>query len=178
MAYIDQQVILSSHANILDSRNSALSFMIGSNSDWLAFKAWSLKSRKVISVYAHHVDLWSFTQSAISVPNRRKGLTSDRTHDQRTNAYKSVRGSWLTSLAIILFTRIAPCIKSKGAPNQCSTHLLLFSAHASSCTKSTELHRYMLQIYYFINQVLKVFVAQQVSSSMVWLYPKPRERVC
>jgi hypothetical protein len=157
MTYIDQRVILSSHANILDSRNSALSFMIGSNIDWLTFKAWSLKSRKTISVYAHHDDLWSFVQSAISVPDQRKGLTSDRTHDQRTNAYKSVRGSWLTSLAIILFTRIAPCIKSKGAPNQRFTHLLLFLAHASPCTKSNELHRYMLQIYYFINQVFKSF---------------------
>jgi hypothetical protein len=69
---------------------------------------------KVINVYAHHDDMRNFTQLAISVPDRRKGLTFDRTHNQRTNVYKSVRGSSLTSLTIILFTRVAPRIKSKG----------------------------------------------------------------
>jgi hypothetical protein len=73
----------------------------------------------------------------------------------------------------MLFTRIAPHTKSKGAPDQRFTHLLLFLACASPHTKSKELHRYVLQIYYFINQV---FTAQEVSSSMIWLYPKPRER--
>jgi hypothetical protein len=157
MAYIDQRVILSLHANILDFRQSALSFMIGSNNDRSAFKAWSPEPRKVISVYAHHDDLWSFAQLAISVPDRRKGLTSDHKHDQRTNAYKSIRGSWLMSLTIILFTRIAPRTKSKGAPDQRSTHLLLLSARASPRTKSKVLHMYVLQIYYFINLVFKSF---------------------
>jgi hypothetical protein len=132
-------------------------FMIRSNSDWSAFKAWSPKPRKVISVYAHHDDLWSFVQLAISIPDRRKGLTSDRTHGQWTNAYKSARGSWLMSLTIIPFTRVAPRTKSKGAPDRHFTHLLLLSARASSCTKSEGLHRYVLQIYYFINQVFKSF---------------------
>jgi hypothetical protein len=68
---------------------------------------------KAINVYAHHDDMRNFTQLAISVPDRCKGLTSDRTHNQRTNAYKSVRGSSLTSLTIILFTRVAPRIKNK-----------------------------------------------------------------
>jgi hypothetical protein len=156
-AYIDQRVILSLHANILDFRQSALSFMIGSNSDRSAFKARSPEPRKAISVYAHHDDMWSFAQLAINVSNRRKGLTSDRTHGQRTNTYKSVRGSWLTSLTIILFTCVAPHIKSKGASDQRSTHLLLLSARASPRTKSKGLHRYVLQIYYFINQVFKSF---------------------
>jgi hypothetical protein len=175
--------------------------MIGSNSDRSAFKARSLEPCKVISVYAHHDDLWSFAQLAISVPDQRKGLISDRTHSQQTNTYKLVRGFWLTSLTTILFTRIAPCTKSKGSPDRRSTHLLLLSACAfaaykkqgapdrrsthlillSACAlpriKSKGLHRYVLQIYYFINQVFKVFAAQQVSSSMVWLYSKPRERV-
>jgi hypothetical protein len=63
----------------------------------------------------------------------------------------------LTSLTIIFFTRIAPRTKSKGAPDQHSTHLLLLLTHASPRIKSKELHRYVLQIYYFINQVFKSF---------------------
>jgi hypothetical protein len=175
--YIDQRIILSLHANTLDSRQSALSFMIESNNDRSAFKLRSPEPRKTISVYAHHGDLWNFAQLAISVPDRCKRLTSDRTHGQRTNAYKLARGSWLTSLTIILFTRIAPCTKSKVAPYQCSTHLLLLLACTSPRTKSKGLHRYVLQIYYFTNQVFKSVSAQQVSSSMVWLYPKPCEHI-
>jgi hypothetical protein len=82
MSYIDQRVILSLHANILDSRQSALSFMIGSDSDRSVFKARSSEPRKAINNYAHHDDLQSFAQLAISVPDRRKGLTFDRTHGQ------------------------------------------------------------------------------------------------
>jgi hypothetical protein len=123
---------------------SALSFKIGSNSDRSALKAWSPKPRKAISVYAHQEDLRSFAQLAISVTDRRKGLISDRTHDQWTNAYKSVRGSWLTSLAIILFTSVAPCTKIKETYYRRSAHLLLLSVRASPCTKRKELHRYVL----------------------------------
>jgi hypothetical protein len=65
--------------------------MIESNSDRSAFKARSPEPRKEISVYAHHDDIRSFTQLAISVSDRRNGLTS--VYDQRTNVYKSVRGS-------------------------------------------------------------------------------------
>jgi hypothetical protein len=155
--YIEQWVILSLHANILNFRQSGLSFMIESNNDRSAFKVRSPEPRKAISVYAYHDDMWSFAQLAISVPDWRKGLTSDRTYGQRTNAHKSVRGSWLTSLIIILFTCVEPHIKSKGASDQRSTHLLLLSACASPCTKSKGLHRYVLQIYYFINQVFKSF---------------------
>jgi hypothetical protein len=57
----------------------------------------------------------------------------------------------------MLFTRVPPHTKSKGAPDQYSTHLLLLSAHALPCAKSKGLHRYVLQIYYFINQVFKSF---------------------
>jgi hypothetical protein len=46
--------------------------MIGSNIDQSAFKVQSPKSRKAISVYAHHDDLGRFAQLAISVPDRRK----------------------------------------------------------------------------------------------------------
>jgi hypothetical protein len=114
MTYIDQRVILSLHANILDSKQSALSFMIGSNSDRSAFKVRSPEPRKAISVYAHHDNLWSFAQLSISVPDRRKGLTSDRTHDHWTNAYKSARGSWLTSQTIILFYTRSTAYKKQG----------------------------------------------------------------
>jgi hypothetical protein len=41
--------------------------------------------------------------------------------------------------------------KKQGAPDQCFTHLLLLSSCASLHTKSKGLHRYVLQIYYFIN---------------------------
>jgi hypothetical protein len=63
----------------------------------------------------------------------------------------------LTQQKLMLFTRVAPRRKSKGAPDQCSTYLLLLSARASPCTKSKGLYRYVLQIYYFINQVCKSF---------------------
>jgi uncharacterized protein YneR len=59
---------------------SALSFVIGLNNDRSAFKARSSESRKVINVYAHHDDLWSFAQLVISVPDRRNELTFDRMH--------------------------------------------------------------------------------------------------
>jgi hypothetical protein len=80
--YIDQRVILSLHANILDFRQSALSFMIGSNSDQSTFKARSLKPHEAIIVYAHHDNLQSFAQLAINIPDRHKGLTSDRMDGQ------------------------------------------------------------------------------------------------
>jgi hypothetical protein len=57
----------------------------------------------------------------------------------------------------MLFTRVAPRTKSNGAPGQHSTHLPLLLARASPRTKSKGLHRYVLQIYYFINQVFKSF---------------------
>jgi hypothetical protein len=116
MTYIEQRVILSLHANILDFWQSALSFIIGSNSDRSAFKAWSPKSCKTTTGYAHHDNLWSFAQLAIRVSDRRKGLTSDHTHGQRINTYKSVNDSWLTSLIIILFICVAPCTKRNGLP--------------------------------------------------------------
>jgi hypothetical protein len=127
--------------------------MIGSNSDRSAFKARPLKLCKAINVYVHHDDLRSFTQLAISVPDRRKGLTFDRTHGQWTNAYKLARGSWLTSLTIILFTRVAQHTKSKVTPDQRYTHILLLLARASSRTKSKGLHRYVK----FIILLIKFF---------------------
>jgi hypothetical protein len=73
----------------------------------------------------------------------------------RTKSNELWIGGPLLNKTFMLFTRVAPRTKSKGAPDQRSTHLLLLSARASSCTKSKGLHRYVLQIYYFINQVFK-----------------------
>jgi hypothetical protein len=79
----------------------------------------------------------------------------------------------------VLFTRVVLCPKSKGLPiggphllllsARTSPHtkskglliggpyLLLLSARTSPRTKSKGLHRYVLQIYYFINQVSRSF---------------------
>jgi hypothetical protein len=56
----------------------------------------------------------------------------------------------------MFFTRVALRTKSKGLLIG-SPHLLLLLARASSCTKSNGLHRYVLHIYYFINQVSRSF---------------------
>jgi hypothetical protein len=59
---------------------------------------------------------------------------------------------------LLLSARVSPRTKRKGAPDRCFTHLLLLlSARASPRTKSKGLHRYVLQIYYVINQVFKSF---------------------
>jgi hypothetical protein len=84
----------------LISWQSTLNFLIRSINDQSAFKAQSSETRKAISISAHHNDLRSFAQIAISVPDRHKGLTFYRTHGQCTNAYKSVRDSRLMSLTI------------------------------------------------------------------------------
>jgi hypothetical protein len=58
--------------------------------------------------------------------------------------------------------------KKQGAPDQWSLiqqKLILFT-RVTPRVKSKELHRYVLQIYYFINQVSKSFADQRVSSSL------------
>jgi hypothetical protein len=55
------------------------------------------------------------------------------------------------------FYTCSTAYKKQGAPDQRSTHLLLLSAHISPRTKSKGLHMYVLQNYYFINQVFKSF---------------------
>jgi hypothetical protein len=62
-------------------------------------------------------------------------------------------GGLLLSKKFILFTRVSSRIKSKGALDRCFTHLLLLPARTSPRTKSKWHHRFVLQIYYFINQV-------------------------
>jgi hypothetical protein len=59
-------------------------------------------------------------------------------------------------IKLMLFTRVASRTKSKELPIG-GLHLLLVLARASPHTESKWLHRYVLQIYYFINQVSKSF---------------------
>jgi hypothetical protein len=78
----------------------------------------------------------------------------------RSTAYKKQGALDLRSFTqqkFMLFTCVAPRTKSKGAPDRRFTYLLLLSTRASPRTKSNGLHRYVLQIYYFINQVFKIF---------------------
>jgi hypothetical protein len=70
----------------------------------------------------------------------------------RTKSQGLSIGGPLLSKNFMLFTRVAPRTKSNGALDQRSTDLLLLLAHASSRTKIKGLHRYVLQVYYFINQ--------------------------
>jgi hypothetical protein len=106
----------------LISGQSALSLMIKSISDRSAFKARFPKSHKAVSVSAYHDDLRSFTQIAISVPDRRKVLTSDRMHSQRTNMYKSVRASVNVSNHLLYAQRRVHI--SQGLPVNIPNHLL------------------------------------------------------
>jgi hypothetical protein len=91
---------------------------------------------------------WSLTQqklrffTCVAPHTKSKGLPDRRSPTQQK---------------LMIFIRVAPRTKSKGAPDQRLTHLLLLSAHASLCTKSKGLYRYVLQMYYFINQVFKSF---------------------
>jgi hypothetical protein len=93
-------------------------------------------------------DRWSFTQQKLSI------FTYVTPH---TKSERLPIDGLLLSKNLDFFTRVAPHTKSKGAPDQRSTHLLLLSARVSSRTKNKGLHRYVLQIYYFINQVFKRF---------------------
>jgi hypothetical protein len=148
--------------------------MIGSISDLLAFKAWSPELCEVISISAHHGDFQSFAQIAISVPDRRKWLTSDGTHGQWTNAQTSARGSWLASLIISypFYTR-SVMYKKQGAPGRHSIQLLLLLAHASPChiQKGRGSLGMCSRFSIWLTKFLKVFTDQQISSSMVWLIP-------
>jgi hypothetical protein len=63
----------------------------------------------------------------------------------------------ITQQKLMLFTCVAQHRKSKEAPDQRSTHLLLLSARVLPRIKSNGLHRYVFQICYFINQVFKSF---------------------
>jgi hypothetical protein len=106
-------------------RQFALSFMIGSIYDRSAFKARSSEPRNVISIYVHHDDLRNFAQITISVPDGCKGLTFNRTHDQRTNTYKSARGLPIDVPNHLLYAQHRIQI-NHGLPIDVPNHLLYF----------------------------------------------------
>jgi hypothetical protein len=139
-------------------------------------------------------------------PDRRSHYsTKTSSFYMRSTSYKKqwAPNRWsLTQQKLILFTCVASHTKSKGsrsavpysaetyafytrsttykkqgAPDRRSTHLLLLSTCASPRTKCKGLHRYVLEFIILLIKFSKVFAAQQVSSLMVWLYPKSRERV-
>jgi hypothetical protein len=84
----------------------------------------------------------------------------------RSTVYKKQGAPDRRSTSSITFSTRFIMYKKQGAPDRWSTHLLLLSARASPRTKSKGLHRCVLQIYYFINQVSKSFADQRVSSSL------------
>jgi hypothetical protein len=81
-------------------QQSTLSFVIGSISDRSAFKVWSPKPRKAISVSTHHDDLWSFAQL----------ITRTVNEPMRTN--QPVALDWRLLSSLIPFTRTAPHTKA------------------------------------------------------------------
>jgi hypothetical protein len=97
-----------------------------------------------MNIYAHYDDVRSFAQIEISVQDRCKELTSDRTYDHESTCKKSARGSQLMPLTIsyTFYTRIT-AYKKQGALDRRSIQLLLLSARASPCTKSKGLHMYV-----------------------------------
>jgi hypothetical protein len=66
------------------------------------------------------------------------------------------RWSLIQQKVYTFYTR-STAYKKQGVPDQRSTHHLLLSARIAPHTKSKGLHRYVLQIYCFINQVFKSF---------------------
>jgi hypothetical protein len=99
--------------------------------------------------------------TCVAPRTKTKGLPIDGPHifyyfQHVLHRVQKVRGSRLTvhTSSITFSTRFA-AYKKQGAPDWRYTHLLLLSARASPRTKSKGLHRYVLQICYFINQVSK-----------------------
>jgi hypothetical protein len=66
----------------------------------------------------------------------------------------------------MLFTRVAPRTKSKGAPDRRSTHLLLLSTCASPRTKVRGSIGMCSKFIILLIKFSKVFPAQRVSSSL------------
>jgi hypothetical protein len=131
--------------------------MIGSNNDRSSFKAWSPETSKAIRVYTHHDDLWSFAQLAISVPDQHKGFTSDRMHSQQTNVYKSVRAPDWHPQPSYFCTRITAYKKLRGSRSTFHTSCISFTTRFAAYKKQG-LHRYVLQIYCFIDQFFQKFL--------------------
>jgi hypothetical protein len=83
----------------------------------------------------------------------------------------------LTQQKLMLFTCVAHRTKSKGLPID-APHIFYYFQHALHHVQKARGSIGMCsKIIILLIKFSKVFAAQQVSSSMVWLYPKPRERV-
>jgi hypothetical protein len=128
--------------------------------------------------------------------SRLTSLTISYISYTRSAAYKSVRGSRLTSLTISYTFHIRSIVyKKQGALDRRSIQLLLLLTYASQRTKSKWLPIDALYSFYYfqhthrrvqkvrgslgmrfrfsiwLTKFSKVFAAQQISPSMVWLDP-------
>jgi hypothetical protein len=112
-----------------------------------------------------------------------------RSHARSANQrVQNSQGLLLTSLTIILFTRVALRTKAKGLLIN-TPHIFYYFQHVlchvqkARCSILRRVQKVRCSIgmcskfIILLIKCSKVFAAQQVSSSMVWLYPKPRERV-
>jgi hypothetical protein len=117
---------------------SALRSMIESNNNRSAFKARPLGPHKVMSISTHYDDLWGYTQLAISVPDWCKGLTSDHTYSQRTNAYKKEGApDWRLLTSILCFLHVQYYVqKARGSRSMSLNIYLMFFTYATSHTKT------------------------------------------
>jgi hypothetical protein len=77
----------------------------------------------------------------IDIPNHLLYFSHVQRHVQKVRGSQSM----LHTISITFSTCIVT-YKKQGAPDRCSIQLLLLSSRASLCTKSKEIHRYVLQI--------------------------------
>jgi hypothetical protein len=77
----------------------------------------------------------------------------------------------------MLFTRVAPRTKRQGIPIN-TPHIFYYFQHVlHRVQKARDSIVMCSKFIILLIKFSKVFAAQQVSLSMVWLYPKPHERV-
>jgi hypothetical protein len=88
----------------------------------------------------------------IDIPNHLLYFLYTQRRVQKARAYRSTLYT-----ASITFTTHNTTYKKQGTLDRCSIYFLLLSARASPHTKSKGLYRYVLHIYYLINQVFKRF---------------------
>jgi hypothetical protein len=86
MTCIDQRVILAYVQIFMDFREIRFKFHDQVNQRLISFQSVIPGTAQDEKRFYAFNDLWSFAQMEISIPDRLKGLTFDRTHDQRTNA--------------------------------------------------------------------------------------------
>jgi hypothetical protein len=83
----------------------------------------------------------------------------------------------LTQQKLMIFTCVAPHTKSKRLSID-APHIFYYFQHAFHYVQKARGYIGMYSKFIILLiKFLKVSAAQQVSSSMVWLYPKPHERI-